>query len=85
RAERLGALSRLAEAGRLVEALGGFARLVSEDPNDRRALLGAAHCALALGRDDLARPLLERLARIDPNDTAARAALEALAGAPAEV
>jgi GT2 family glycosyltransferase/2-polyprenyl-3-methyl-5-hydroxy-6-metoxy-1,4-benzoquinol methylase len=83
RAERLGALSRLAEAGRLLEALGGFARLVTEDPNDRRALLGAAHCALALGRDDLARPLLERLVRLDPADAAARAALEALAAAPA--
>lgn len=84
RTERLAALSRLAEAGRLVEALGGFAALVADDPDDRRALLGAAHCALALGRDDLVRPLLERLLRLDPDDAAARAALEALAGAPAE-
>lgn len=84
-AERLRALSTgqvsleaaldLARQERTVEALRAFADIVRREPYNVEALVGAAHCALALDETTGARSLLARILELAPDHQGARAAL----------
>lgn len=69
----------LLAADRLGEASTAFATLIALDPDDLAALIGGAHCALALADAPTARVLLQRVVALDPANPGARAALAALA------
>lgn len=73
-----GALALLAQ-GRVKEALPIFARIIRAQPDNVAALVGAAHCALALDELSGARALLGRVLELDPANEGARAALGVLA------
>ena len=51
----------LAKAGQNDEALGIYQEILAQDPAHVKALAGALRCYLALGQDDLARQIIEKL------------------------
>jgi thioredoxin-like negative regulator of GroEL len=65
----------LARQERTVEALRAFADIVRREPYNVEALVGATHCALALGETTGARSLLARILELAPDHQGARAAL----------
>lgn len=58
-------------AGRLEEALAGYERALSQNPDHPGSLYAAAHVDLLLGRHEPALRHLERLKRADPGETKA--------------
>ena len=89
-AAELDAAYELITDGRLPQALAAFAAIVRRAPSCIRALVGAAHCALALDQRLAARAVLAHVLTLDPEHDGARRALaildaggEAPTGAPA--
>ncbi|MBI4611251.1 MAG: methyltransferase domain-containing protein [Candidatus Rokubacteria bacterium] len=77
----------LLQSDRLKEAAGVFLEAARREPQNLEALVGVAHCALALGETELARGFLKHILAVDPEHEGARASLAALdvAEAPEEV
>jgi cytochrome c-type biogenesis protein CcmH/NrfG len=69
---------------RTAEALACFARALARRGDDVEALVGAAHCALAIDDRPNARALLGRILELDGAHAGARAALLALETLDAE-
>jgi SAM-dependent methyltransferase len=83
--ERLRRGAELLAANQLVEAFGEFAAILRVEPTSVGALVGAAHCALAVDDTATARELLRRVLAVDPEHAGARAALQELDRASAVV
>jgi len=67
------------EAGRLSDAFTAFAAILRREPRNVGALVGAAHCALAIDDTRSAQTLLRMILTIDPTHAGATAALAELA------
>ena len=70
--------AELLAANRLVEAFRVFAEILRCEPTSVGALVGAAHCALAVDDTGSARELLRRVLVVEPDHAGARAALREL-------
>jgi glycosyltransferase involved in cell wall biosynthesis len=71
------ALTLLSDS-RPAEAIQIFAEVIRTEPSNVEALVGAAHCALALDEAAGARALLERILELQPDNEEARAARKIL-------
>jgi SAM-dependent methyltransferase len=68
----------LLTTNQLVEAFAEFAAILRVEPTSVAALVGAAHCALAVDDTATARELLRRVLAVEPEHAGARAALHEL-------
>lgn len=80
--DRLRQGAELLAAGRLTDAFPIFADILKSEPTSIGALIGAAHCALAVDDTRAARALLRRVLAVDPHHASVQAALAELDGAP---
>jgi len=76
--EALVAAAAHLEAGRLHDAFGAFAAILRTEPGNVGALVGAAHCALAIDDTAAARTLLRHIVAVEPGHAGALAALDEL-------
>ena len=76
--EALVAAAAQLEAGRLQDAFGAFAAILRIEPRNVGALVGAAHCALAIDDTKAARTLLRHIIAVEPAHAGALAALDQL-------
>ena len=76
--ERLAAATAQLEAGRLNDAFVVFAAILRSEPRNVGALVGAAHCALAIDDTTAARTLLRHILAVEPRHAGALAALREL-------
>jgi SAM-dependent methyltransferase len=83
--DRLRRGAELLAANQLVEAFTEFAAILRVEPTSIGALVGAAHCALAVDDVPTARELLRRVLAVEPEHAGARGALLELDRASAVV